>query len=249
MAGNRRRDNEPRAERSLSVRLSQSVLDEINECWEERGFANRTDLIETACKTYFESNICPRCRALNPPNGVNCSVCGETLVPYHKLQTKIYHEHEVFLDKIENLEVVLYEVGELLDDFEETLKRACEETDGQVTKKELDRYHDVLTAMREYRTMFIKDKEEIFSLFDYEIPNKDGEIYDLKSMIEAKIGNGLITPGKLQELIEEFQEGTRRASYYYNHLVRLERIILPIVAMLGLRCGGTCSNPPRSDSK
>ena len=249
MVRNRVGDDEPKAERSFTVRLSRTVMDEVNKTWKTRGFANRTELIDTACKTYFESSICPRCKTPNPPNGVKCSVCGETLVPYHKLQTKIYHEHEVFFDKIENLEFVLYEVGELLDDFEETLKRACEETDGKITKKELDQYHDVLTAMKEYRTMFIKDKEEILSLFDYEIPNKEGEIYDLESMIEAKIGNGIITPGKLQELIEEFQERTRRASYYYNHLVQLERIILPIVAMLGLRCGGTCSNPPRSDSK
>lgn len=241
MAGNRRRDNEPRAERSLSVRLSQSVLDEINKCWEERGFANRTDLIETACKTYFESNICPRCHALNPPNGVNCSVCGETLIPYHKLQTKIYQEYDVFFDKIDKLNDLLSEVKYLLDGFENTLKEARETRSKHVTEKELDLYQGVLTAMREYHAMLSEDKEKIFTLFDYEIPDIEGEleyeIYGLKSMIRAKIGDGLITPEKLQELLGEFQEGTERARYYCILLAKLEKVLLPIMEMLKLRYG------------
>lgn len=202
MRKNRRRNNELRAERSLSVRFSQSVLDEINEYWEERGFANRTDLIEIACKTYLESNICPRCNALNPPNGVICSVCSETLTPYHQLQTKVYKEYEVFSNTIRKTDDIIAEIGLLIDNYEICLN-------GQNI--------DLLNSMRAYHLIFAKDQEQILSSVDNPL-NIIGR-------------NNLVTPDKLQKYLTNIQIGTEWANHLYIHLVQLKKVFLLITKL------------------
>ena len=202
MACNRRRNNELRTERSFSVRFSQPVMDKINECWEERGFSNRTDFIDMACRTYFEFNTCPRCNALNPPNGVICSVCGETLTPFHQLQTKVYKEYEVFSNTIRKTDDIITEIGLLIDNYELSLN-------GQNI--------DLLNSMRAYHLIFAKDQEQILSSVD-----------DPHNIIGR---NNLVTPDKLQKNLTNIQMGTEWADHLYIHLVQLKKVFLLITKL------------------
>lgn len=202
MAGQRRRKNELRAERSFSVRFSQPVMDEINECWEERGFANKTDFIDMACRTYLEFTTCPRCNALNPPNGVICSVCGETLTPFHQLQTKVYKEYEVFSNTIRKTDDIITEIGLLIDNYELSLN-------GQNI--------DLLNSMRAYHLIFAKDQEQILSSVD-----------DPHNIIGR---NNLVTPDKLQKNLTNIQMGTEWANHLYIHLVQLKKVFLLITKL------------------
>lgn len=199
---NRRRDNDTRCERSFSVRFSQSVLDEINESWEKRGFANRTDFIDMACRTYLEFSTCPRCNALNPPNGVICSVCGETLTPFHQLQTKVYKEYEVFSNTIRKTDDIITEIGLLIDNYEISLN-------GQNI--------DLLNSMRAYHLIFAKDQEQILSSVD-----------DPHNIIGR---NNLVTPDKLQKNLTNIQMGTEWANHLYIHLVQLKKVFLLITKL------------------
>ncbi|HJK41025.1 MAG TPA: hypothetical protein O0X98_02980 [Methanocorpusculum sp.] len=77
------------AGKNITIRLPLDLYDKINSEWNKRGFKSKTDMIEHICKEYFASLPCPSCGALNPPNGVECAVCGEKLTPYYQAMEEL----------------------------------------------------------------------------------------------------------------------------------------------------------------
>lgn len=260
MVRNRVGDDEPKAERSFTVRLSQTVMDEVNKTWKTRGFANRTELIDTACKTYFESSICPRCKTPNPPNGVKCSVCGETLHPYFKLRDDVIRLHGAFTETYVSLEANLETYDLNSKNLNEKIDklREC----GQITEIELSQYQIIIESLNsqkfkidfEYKTkidvLYYISHPELPCVIPLKNRPSDEEmmLQTTTRLIDIETNNGFFTYEAVSKIVDILHEVVDKLSFYNSHLTNMNTILDSISSLLSVRCGEH-PNPPQSDSK
>lgn len=94
----RRIDGDDKSPFTLSFRFSKDLVSKINSSWKEEGFANRTALVEAACKFYFDTLECPRCKNRNHKNSLFCSICGNSLNPSYELKKNLKSMFDDFLE-------------------------------------------------------------------------------------------------------------------------------------------------------
>ncbi|MEA5036857.1 hypothetical protein SDC9_20416 [bioreactor metagenome] len=103
MDGSKRVSKTAKADSSITLRLSTVLLDKINNSWKNMGFANRTDLVESACEWFFDTLECPRCHNRNHKDGLYCSVCGEELQPHFRIINELRNGTQEIINKANDL--------------------------------------------------------------------------------------------------------------------------------------------------
>ena len=135
------------AGKNITIRLPLDLYDKINSEWNKRGFKSKTDMIEHICKVYLASLPCPSCGALNPPNGVECAVCGEKLTPYYQA----IEELNVVGNKVvKMITLVVSSLNALLDNIELMKK--------QRKQNSTDKYHIYGDILENINTMIDREK-------------------------------------------------------------------------------------------
>lgn len=135
------------AGKNITIRLPLDLYDKINSEWNKRGFKSKTDMIEHICKVYLASLPCPSCGALNPPNGVECAVCGEKLTPYYQA----IEELNVVGNKVvKMITLVVSSLNALLNNIELMKK--------QRKQNSTDKYHIYGDILENINTMIDREK-------------------------------------------------------------------------------------------
>lgn len=63
----------------VNIRMPNALVEKLDHLKDIRG-TNRTKEVIRAVEFLVDAKTCTKCGALNPVNGVNCSVCGEKLI-------------------------------------------------------------------------------------------------------------------------------------------------------------------------
>lgn len=87
----------------VNVRMQKDLVQKLDRIKNERG-TNRTKEVVRAVEFLVSSITCPRCGALNPENGVQCSVCGTKLGVLDELIHNLQEMYDNTVDKVDDVE-------------------------------------------------------------------------------------------------------------------------------------------------
>ena len=232
--------------KNITLRLPEELYEIIDSQWKQMGFSNRTDLIEQACKWYFETNECPRCKARNPPNGVKCAVCGQELKPYYVAIDELVKKYREMMEKKENLSNILRNLMSLQDSILELINTYDETSPLRGMAEQIMKY-------------LIHDRNEIASSIELDgmDPYEHGalrlvEVYDdAEKILENKYsdldGNTFVS----LSVIDDALDGVYSAMEFMGEWVERANAISLVSSNLKnqLEKPGENVSPARSDSK
>lgn len=87
----------------VNVRMQKDLVEKLDRIKNERG-TNRTKEVVRAVEFLVSSITCPRCGALNPENGVQCSVCGTKLGVLDELIHNLQEMYDNTIEKVDDIE-------------------------------------------------------------------------------------------------------------------------------------------------